>query len=51
MVSYCGPVVTTLRGKEGSTFTRRVEALEDREAQLSMACVAGNFKRGNERRL
>jgi hypothetical protein len=41
--------VTTLRGKAAARFLSRVETLETEGAQLEMARVTGNFKRGNER--
>lgn len=50
VISYYGRAVTTLRGKEATKFTRRVEALEGREEQLLMARATGNFKWGNERK-
>jgi hypothetical protein len=50
VISYYGRTVTTLRGKEATKFARRVEILGGREAQLLMARVTGNFKRGNERK-
>ena len=50
VISYRGRPVTTLRGKSAARFAGRVEGLEEREAQLLMARVTGNFKRGNERR-
>ena len=50
IVSYYGRPVTTLRDGEAAKFAARVEGLDDREAQLLMARVTGNFKRGNERR-
>lgn len=50
VVSYHGRPVTTLRGKQAARFVGRVENLAPREAQLLMARVTGNFKRGNERR-
>jgi len=49
-ISYHGKLVTTLRGEAAAKFMRRVHSLEGREAQLLMARVTGNFKRGNERR-
>jgi len=48
-ISYHGKPVTTLRGKDAAKFTSRAEGLENHEAQLLMARVTGNFKRGNER--
>jgi hypothetical protein len=41
--------VTTLRGKAAARFLSRVETLATDAAQLEMARVTGNFKRGNER--
>ncbi len=49
VISHNGRPVTTLRGAQAAKFARRVEPLEGREAQLLMARVTGNFKRGNER--
>ncbi len=48
-ISHHGKPVTTLRGKEAAKFTNRINGLEGHEAQLLMARVTGNFKRGNER--
>ena len=50
VISYKDRPVTTLRDSEAAKFARRIENLEGREAQLLMARVTGNFKRGNERR-
>ena len=50
VVSYHGKPVSTLRGEDAAKFTSRISNLEGREAQLLMARVTGNFKRGNERR-
>jgi hypothetical protein len=41
--------VTTLRGKAATRFLMRIEAGDGDAAQLEMARVTGNFKRGNER--
>ncbi len=49
VISYHGKPVSTLRGKDAAKFTSRISNLEGREAQLLMARVTGNFKRGNER--
>jgi hypothetical protein len=48
-VSWRGRRVTALRGAEGRRFLDRVAALDRKGAQLLMARVTGNFKRGNER--
>ena len=44
-----GRQVKILKGKEAEKFLRRIAGLADKEAQLVMAKVTGNFKRGNER--
>ena len=41
--------VKTLTGHEAAAFLARVESASDADAQLAMAKVTGNFKRGNER--
>lgn len=38
-----------LTGKAAEKFLKDVESLDEDEAQLLMARVTGNFKRGNER--
>ena len=49
LISWQGKQVTTLNGKQAERFLTRVAGLDDRAAQLVMAKVTGNFKRGNER--
>jgi hypothetical protein len=44
-----GRVVTTLAGDSARRFLRRVEGAGEDAAQLEMARVTGNYKRGNER--
>jgi hypothetical protein len=41
--------VTTLKGEKARKFLAQVEGADEHEAQLVMAKVTGNFKRGNER--
>ncbi|MBI5353015.1 MAG: hypothetical protein HZB50_10285 [Chloroflexi bacterium] len=41
--------VTILKGKEAQRFIGKIRRLNDQEAQLVMAKITGNFKRGNER--
>lgn len=48
-VRYEGRVVTRLRGAAAEAFLKRVEPLRSGEAQIVMAKLTGNFKRGNER--
>jgi hypothetical protein len=42
--------VQTLVGGAARKFLSRIEGLGGKDAQLVMAKVTGNFKRGNERR-
>jgi hypothetical protein len=46
---YEGDTVKTLSGKQAQKFLSQIESLEGTDAQLVMARVTGNFKRGNER--
>ena len=48
-ISYEGKHVTTLSGKKTEDFIRRIQNVEGKDAQLIMAKVTGNFKRGNEK--
>ena len=41
--------VTILKGKDAQKFTARIERASEQEAQMIMAKITGNFKRGNER--
>ncbi|TMW70900.1 hypothetical protein [Alteribacter natronophilus] len=46
---YEGKQIKTLKGKEAEKFLRKAEAAEnEKEIQLLLAKVTGNFKRGNE---
>jgi hypothetical protein len=47
-LEYHGRVVKTLSGNAAARFLSAVENLESAEAQLLMAKLTGNFKRGNE---
>jgi len=49
-ISWYGKQVKILRGKAAEKFLTQVQAVDRREAQLIMAKVTGNFKRGNERK-
>ena len=49
-ISRRGRVVTTLTGARAARFLHEVEGADEPAAQLLMARVTGNFKRGNERR-
>ena len=48
-ISWHGKQVAILSGKESEKFLRRIENTIHKEAQLIMAKVTGNFKRGNEK--
>jgi hypothetical protein len=48
-VTWHGRTVTTLKGTEAARFLARIVTLQPHEAQLAMAKLTGNFKRGNER--
>ncbi|MGY5881849.1 MAG: hypothetical protein RTV31_16485 [Candidatus Thorarchaeota archaeon] len=48
-ISWKGKVVTVLRRESAMKFLERISVANEKEAQLIMAKVTGNFKRGNER--
>jgi len=48
-ISYEGKQVTILSGKKAEEFINKIRNCEGKEAQLIMAKVTGNFKRGNEK--
>ena len=50
VVTWYGRPVTTLAGQDAQKFLKKISGLDDHAAQLVMARVTGNFKRGNERR-
>jgi len=50
-IYWYGKQVSILKGKESEKFLKRVENADQKEMQLVMAKVTGNFKRGNERRI
>ncbi len=47
---WYGKQVMILKGKESEKFIARISGADFQEAQLIMAKVTGNFKRGNERK-
>jgi hypothetical protein len=49
-ISWHGKQVMILKGMQAQKFLAQIEPLADHEAQLVMAKLTGNFKRGNERR-
>ena len=48
-ISYEGKQVTALSGAKAKDFISKIKDVEGKEAQLVMAKVTGNFKRGNEK--
>ena len=44
-----GKQVKTLKGMSALKFLEEIEGAEGKDAQLIMASLTGNFKRGNER--
>jgi len=48
-ISYQGKQITILKGMGAQKFLARIEGQDDRTAQIEMARVTGNLKRGNER--
>ncbi len=49
LISWRGKQVVTLSGKKADKFRNQIDGLDDYGAQLLMARMTGNFKRGNER--
>jgi hypothetical protein len=47
---WYGKQVMILKGKDSEKFIARISSVDFQEAQLIMAKVTGNFKRGNERK-
>jgi hypothetical protein len=41
--------IMMLKGKNAQKFLEEVDGVDQYEAQLAMARITGNFKRGNER--
>ncbi len=48
-IYWMGKQVTILSGKHSEKFMERIANTDFKEAQLIMAKVTGNFKRGNEK--
>ena len=48
-ISYHGKQVTILSGWRAEAFISEIAGAEGKDAQLIMAKVTGNFKRGNEK--
>ncbi|MFW9919947.1 MAG: hypothetical protein ACFFED_10125 [Candidatus Thorarchaeota archaeon] len=48
-IFWRGQRVTTLKKEKVEAFLTRISIASEKEAQLVMAKITGNFKRGNER--
>jgi hypothetical protein len=48
-ICWHGKQVKTLSGQDAERFLDKISGLNHKDAQLLMARVTGNFKRGNER--
>ncbi|MBC8059714.1 MAG: hypothetical protein H7Y18_03525 [Clostridiaceae bacterium] len=48
-IYWHGKQVTILKGKESDRFLSRIKNSDQKEIQLIMAKVTGNFKHGNEK--
>lgn len=49
-IFWFGKQVMILKGKESEKFLSRISGADFQEAQLMMAKITGNFKRGNEKK-
>lgn len=48
-IYWYGKQVTILKDKDSNRFLERIKNADQKEAQLIMTKVTGNFKRGNEK--
>ncbi|OOQ94085.1 hypothetical protein [Bacillus cereus] len=49
-IEYCGKQIMVLKGNDVEKFLNKItRANNEKEKQLIMAKITGNFKRGNER--
>jgi len=48
-ISWHGQQVMIIKGEQAQKFLNKIADLGHKEAQLVMAKITGNFKRGNER--
>ncbi|OUA96216.1 ABC transporter ATP-binding protein [Bacillus thuringiensis serovar leesis] len=50
LIEYYGKQIIILKGNDAEKFLNKINhANNDKEKQLIMAKITGNFKRGNER--
>ena len=50
-IFWCGKQVMILKGKESEKFLGKLQNADEFEAQLIMAKIKSNFKRGNEKNI
>ena len=48
-ISWRGKQVMILHGHRAASFLKRIKSLDERQLQLALAKITGNFKRGNEK--
>lgn len=48
-ISWNNKTVLILKGKKSEELLKKLEGADDKDIQLALAKVTGNFKRGNER--
>lgn len=49
-IDWHGKQVMVIKGKAGEKFLAKMQGATPKEAQLIMAKITGNFKRGNEKK-
>lgn len=49
-ITWYGKPVKTLKDEAAKSFLKKISSADKLQAQLIMAKLTGNFKRGNERR-
>ncbi|KIV73654.1 hypothetical protein SZ39_1940 [Bacillus mycoides] len=50
LIEYCGKQIMILKGNDAEKFLNKINRTSnEKEKQLIMAKITGNFKRGNER--
>jgi hypothetical protein len=50
LISWQNKLVKILKGAEADKFLKKITDLDEKQTQLALAKITGNFKRGNERR-
>lgn len=49
LIYWANRLIKTLKGKEAEKLIARIESADEKDIQLALAKVTGNFKRGNEK--